>query len=382
MKKAKILHINSVFLTSKLHENLVEKLDQANFDNTIYMPMKKEKRNEIKFESSHSVINPIVFKNYHRYFYFYKQHLIYKSLKNYLNPVNFDIVHAHSLFTDGNVAYKLNEEYDIPYVVTIRGFTDIFNFFKKRPDLRYRGYEIMKKASKVFFVSEAHKNYFIKEYLTNKKFKTEIESKISLLPNGIDKKWFLESNDMPKTLDINKTINLISVGEIIPRKNHRLSIEAVNYMNENSPFSFHLTIVGKKVDKKYYQELVRLKNENVTFIEHSSINQMIELYKKNQIFILPSKYETFGLVYPEAMSQGLPIIYSENQGLHHFFPEGHVGFSVNDSVVDISEKVHLIIDNYHEMSSNSLQKFKCFNWDDISKDLVEVYTTILGGFDE
>lgn len=40
---------------------------------------------------------------------------------------------------------------------------------------------------------------------------------------------------------------------------------------------------------------------------------------------MPSHKETFGLVYAEAMSQGLPIIYTKNQGFDGQFPDGYVG---------------------------------------------------------
>ena len=43
---------------------------------------------------------------------------------------------------------------------------------------------------------------------------------------------------------------------------------------------------------------------------------------------MPSRYETFGLVYGEAMSQGLPIIYSKGQGVDGYFKEGTVGYGV------------------------------------------------------
>ena len=39
------------------------------------------------------------------------------------------------------------------------------------------------------------------------------------------------------------------------------------------------------------------------------------IYRENDIYVMPSIIETFGLVYAEAMSQGLPVIYTRGQGL-------------------------------------------------------------------
>ena len=44
---------------------------------------------------------------------------------------------------------------------------------------------------------------------------------------------------------------------------------------------------------------------------------------------MPSFPETFGLVYVEAMSQGLPIIYTKGQGIDGYFEDGKVGYPVN-----------------------------------------------------
>ena len=80
------------------------------------------------------------------------------------------------------------------------------------------------------------------------------------------------------------------------------------------------------------------------------------------IFILPSIHETFGLVYAEALSQGLPIIYTRGQGFDGHFEEGEVGYSVDCyDYEEISNKVLEIITKYETISSkavNGVQKFK------------------------
>ena len=43
---------------------------------------------------------------------------------------------------------------------------------------------------------------------------------------------------------------------------------------------------------------------------------------------MPSIHESFGRVYAEAMTQGVPVIYSKGQGFDGIYPDGHVGYSV------------------------------------------------------
>ena len=105
-----ILHINSNYLTSKLHENLIDRTESTKIHNTIFMPIKEETKNNFLYESKHQVYFPISFKNNDKYVFTYKQKKIYKKLKKTIDVEKYDLIHAHTLFTDGNIAYQLNVE--------------------------------------------------------------------------------------------------------------------------------------------------------------------------------------------------------------------------------------------------------------------------------
>lgn len=49
--------------------------------------------------------------------------------------------------------------------------------------------------------------------------------------------------------------------------------------------------------------------------------QLREAFSISDIFVMPSKPETFGLVYVEALSQGLPILYAKGEGFDGYFDE-------------------------------------------------------------
>ena len=95
---------------------------------------------------------------------------------------------------------------------------------------------------------------------------------------------------------------------------------------------------------------------------------------KMDIFIMPSFHETFGLVYLEAMTQGLPIIYTKGQGVDGYFKENSPGYSVNPySIDDIKNKIILTIENIQQLSANSLKHVGNFSWDIISNKYAELY---------
>lgn len=93
---------------------------------------------------------------------------------------------------------------------------------------------------------------------------------------------------------------------------------------------------------------------------------------------MPSKHETFGLVYAEAMSQGLPVIYTRGQGFDGQFEEGEVGYSVQyDSAEEIVDRIKEILNNYKTISNNCVEKVDRFDWDEIARKYIEIYLKTL-----
>ena len=89
---------------------------------------------------------------------------------------------------------------------------------------------------------------------------------------------------------------------------------------------------------------------------------------------MPSLTETFGRVYAEAMSQGVPIIYTRGQGFDGFFPEGEVGFSVDPhDPEEIADRVEDIVNDYNVMSCNCLRNCRLFDWNIIAENLIDLY---------
>jgi glycosyltransferase involved in cell wall biosynthesis len=371
------LHINSNYLTSRLHENLLDRLESEDIHNTVFMPIKEETKAEFLYESKHNVFNPVAFKNLDKYIFTYKQRKIYKKLHEVINVSEINIAHAHTLFTDGNIAYQLYKDYNIPYVVTVRGYTDIDSFFRIRVNLRRRGRQILANASQVFFLSETNKEDLLTQYISNEKLKNDIINKSRVVPNGIDDYYF-ENEAKPKTLNPTTPIRFVQVGKIIPLKNGVGSVQGIQHFSEKTNKEAEITFVGKKVDTSYAEKIKNEGNEIATYHEPVSMEELVEIYRQHDIFIMPSFSETFGLVYPEAMSQGLPVIYTKGQGFDGQYEDGHVGYPVNaDDPEDIAEKIELIVNNYEAISKNVLEAYKKFNWDNLSRNYIEIYSNLV-----
>ena len=104
---------------------------------------------------------------------------------------------------------------------------------------------------------------------------------------------------------------------------------------------------------------------------------MMQEFRNADLFIMPSLTETFGLVYIEALSQGLPIIYSKGHGVDGYFDDVKNGISVHPKSVDeITNAIQTIYENYSEYLSSDLSYLDQFRWENIAKKYMEVYQEI------
>ena len=93
---------------------------------------------------------------------------------------------------------------------------------------------------------------------------------------------------------------------------------------------------------------------------------------------MPSLSETFGLSYIEAMSQGIPIIYTRGQGIDGVFEEGTVGYHVNPyDIEETYNAIKRILSDYEKFSNACIEESKQFSWDVIVDDYQKIYDSLL-----
>lgn len=363
----KILHINSYYSTSSFYKNLFEIQRKSGLNIDVFVPISSNiKISDFDFgeytciSRNHTKFDRLIFP--------LKHIKIYKDVQERYNIFDYTIIHAHSLFSNGYIAMKLKKKYGIPYIVAVRN-TDVNVFFKKMFHLRKLGVEILKNANHIIFLSKSYEKQVLDNYVP-KNLKDSIQKKISIIPNGIDNFWFEHTNTSIKKLKKNH-FNLLQVGDINKNKNIETTVKAAEILIKKG-YKVKLDVVGKVKDQNIFNKIKDL--DFVNYLGYKPKEELIKIYRQNDIFILPSINETFGLVYAEAMSQGLPVIYSRGQGFDQQFEEGLVGYSVQCfDVNNISDKIISIIEDYDNFSNNCTQNIFKFNWKNITNQYLELY---------
>lgn len=308
-----------------------------------------------------------------RVFFKRKENKAISALYGIENIKKHSLLHAHSLFTNGYVALKVKEKHDIPFIVAIRN-SDVNSFFAIRPWLRKTGLDIMSQAHSIVFLSPAYRENVLKQYVPEKS-RDRIRKKSVVIPNGINK-MFLNNIPSIKTKR-DGVIRVIQVGEINKNKNQLATVKACELLR-NAGQEVMLKIIGKCSDKKYLQKLQSF--QFVNYIGSIKQKDLIDHYRNADVFVMPSRHETFGLSYAEAMSQGLPVIYTKNEGFDGFFLEGSIGYSVDASDIrEIAQRILNCYENSEMYFMKCIEGSRQFDWEIISKNYLNIYKDMIAG---
>lgn len=368
----RILHINCNYIGTTLHQLMIDELTALGIDNEVFVPVYD--KNIAVIEPNANVLVSECFNKWDRILFDYKQNKILAAIETHYDIKNFDLIHAYTLFTDGNVARILSEKYGIPFVVAIRN-TDVNVFLKKMPHLRSRGVKIMLKADNVFFLSESYKKQVFEKYVPQK-YRDVISAKVDVIPNGIDGYWF--DNKLGERTNYSsrieeKKLTVIYAGVIDKNKNVTATCDAIDILRKKG-WNIEFIVVGKIKDKSVFKKIAG----RISYYQAKPKEELIALYRTSDIFVMPSLSESFGLVYVEAMTQGLPVVYSQGQGFDGQFEQGKVGYSVNaKSPSDIAEAITTICFEYDKISRCCINESSIFAWNIIVKKYINHYKRIV-----
>ena len=312
--------------------------------------------------------------------------------------LKYDVIHGH-YWMSGIAGRKLKEAWDIPMVQMLHTLGLMKNRIagegEAEGNYRIRGeLEVLREADMVIAATPAE--------LAQLQWLYEVQTDhVRVIPPGVNLGWF---NPIPEDeareyihCPIDKRM-LLFVGRIEPLKGIDTLLRALAELKDRGVFDRHnlqLSVIGGDAsvsESQMTREMARLNRlrrelglkDFVNFLGKKDQGTLPYYYSAADIVVVPSHYESFGMVALEAMACGTPVVASQVGGLAYLIKDGETGYHVPDQdPIALSDQLIAILDDdalYQRMSQNAAEYAKDFSWQVIAEQMVDLYKEIIDNY--
>ena len=360
-----ILHICCNLAGSTVFPQLFEALKDAGLEQVVFVPEKRAEDLDKNEPKGIKTIRALTVKKSDALFFFRKAQRSVPEIEKQVELSRVTLIHAHTLFSDGSIARALYKKHGMPYVVTLR-YSDMEAIWRYEPHLRPMARAILRDAKRVVFLSSAARDKVLGWF--KGEARALIEKKTAIVPNGIKPEWLTgEARTAPAD-----PVRVGFAGRLNDRKRPLDVLEAVHRASSAGKTRFVLRTCGSgPLEDKLKAGLL----EGDAYVGAvRGMDAMKAFYADCDLLLVPSGAETFGMVYLEAMSQGLPVLYTKGQGFDGQFPEGTAGYAVPcGDVAAQAEALCRVAEHYAAMSREAVNRAKQFAWPLVAKTWKDLY---------
>jgi len=287
-----------------------------------------------------------------------------------------DLLHVHYAIPHASAAYMarqilLKDGIDIPVITTLHG-TDITLVGRDKTYSPVVTFSMNESAA----ITAVSKNLRDETY-SNFKMEKEIE----VIYNFVDAKRFNKKPITPFKQVIAPNNEKILLHASNFRKIKRVQDVVGIFEKVNKVIPSKLLFVGDGPERSFIEDLTRktCARTDIRFLGRQE--EMEEILAISDLFLLPSEYESFGLVALEAMAAEVPVISTNVGGLPEINIDGVTGFlsDVGD-VEDMSKNIINILSDeaaFQQMKKNALQQAMKFDIDNIVPQYEALYQKVL-----
>lgn len=300
----------------------------------------------------------------------------YKELKRVIDKGEYDIIHCHTpvgaMLT--RLAAKQARKNGTKVFYTAHGF----HFYKGAPAINWILYYPVEKWLSRY--TDVLITINKEDYERAKTFKA---GKVCYVPGvGIDLKKFNVGyvNKEQKRKEIGVSADdfvLLSVGELIPRKNHEVVIRALSVLKHLDKLNhIEYVICGRGA----YEADLRKLAEGLDVADHVHFlgyrNDISEICNCADLFVFMSHQEGVPVALMEAMACGLPAVCSNIRGNTDLIEDGVTGLLANNTPEEVAESISEMKSDTvlrNRVAFAALQKIKQFDLSSVEDEMARIY---------
>ncbi|MEW6716734.1 MAG: glycosyltransferase [Chloroflexota bacterium] len=310
--------------------------------------------------------------------------------------LKYDLIHSH-YWLSGMAARDLKNAWGVPLVHMFHTLGEMKKRVEKEGEAEsnYRieaEREVISIADRIIVATVAELAQLQWLYQADTK-------RMVIIPPGVDLSRFypIPKDEAKEYLGVpQEHCMLLFVGRIEPLKGLTALIQALALMRERGKFPDHhlfLSIIGgdPSVPVDETTEMGRLRayceqyglEDVVAFLGKRSQDTLPYYYSAAEVVVVPSHYESFGMVALEAMACSTPVVASQVGGLAYLVQDGVTGFHVPDGDPEALAARLTTLMGDHElrlrMGEQAAVYARDFSWERIAPRIVDVYQQLLSG---
>ncbi len=307
------------------------------------------------------------------------------SLKNQLlgsrvlEPLRADVFHSPNYMIPLR-AFPVAKPHQPKCVVTLHDviplvFPDHAPRSKKRrlfPIYKRVMYEVGQRADAILTVSESSRNDVIQHLHID----PERRQNVRVVYNGVS-----DTYKPPFQLPDRRTKTILFVGRMDPYKNVVALIEAFARIRTDDLEKVRLKIIGP-TETRYPEAPARAAelglDDAIDWMGYAQNDDILRAYQEADLFVLPSRYEGFGLPVLEAMACGIPVICSNTSSLPEVAGEAAIQVGPDD-IQGLADAIANVLRDpvlANRMRDRGLEQAKKFSWRKCAEETLAVYEEV------
>ncbi len=302
------------------------------------------------------------------------------------NGRRYDLVFSH-YWLSGWVGKYLQRWWDVPHIImfhTLGAVKNTFGIGEDEAELRIETErDLARNCHRIITPTKREKEDLILHY-------NAPPERIGIVPCGVNLELFqpVDKKSARQKLGFTDDKIILFVGRIDPLKGIDQLIKAMTYLPNAQ--GLRLLIIGGDEYSQYeigqLQKLCRdLKlQDSVTFLGLIKHEQMPYFYSAADVCVVPSYYESFGLVALESLACGTPVVATDVGDLRSVILEGETGYVVGENTPTLlADKVSLLLSKPSAGQSYALSiraSVNRFSWQNIAKAIIGECQLVLDSY--
>ena len=298
----------------------------------------------------------------------------------------YDLIHSH-YWLSAVAGEELAIAWGVPHVAMFHTLAEVklrARASEREPEVRRQAERRLVRSVDRIVAATKHERQLLRQIYGVSADRVEVS------PLGVNLSRFHSRDRVEARRALNLDLDthvLLAVGRIEPLKGLDILIEAIALMTERERVV--LLIVGG--DDRAAPQIARLGaqaaeagvGDRVRFVGAVPHEQLSAYYNAADVVVVPSFYESFGLVAVEAMASGVPVVASRVGGLASTVVDGRTGYLVPWRCPDpFAEKLDLLLENpslRHALGAAAADSMLAYEWSTVAAKLRELYAVVLAG---